>query len=144
MADMFIPQVALPKTTTFLADRVIIENNWDDKLAVITDSDEDVFVRVHKLFIKAKLLNFNTARDLAKSEMFKDRVHNAGDLPVQDAGINSKAAQQDTTDTGFQKTAKKRKLGLRLSDVEVPAALLWTPKAKKTEIKPSTLPLGPV
>ena len=39
MADMFIPQVALPKTTTFLADRVIIENNWDDKLAVITDSD---------------------------------------------------------------------------------------------------------
>jgi hypothetical protein len=141
IAVVFIPQVALPKTTTFLADRVFIDTNWDDKLAAITDSDEDVFVRVHKLFIKARLLNFNTARDLAKSEMFKDRVHNAGDLPLLEAGANSKTGQQDQTDASAQNhKAKKRKLGLRLSDVEVPPALLWTPKAKKTEVLPKASP----
>eukprot|EP00972_Heterocapsa_arctica_P007026 1026985-Heterocapsa_arctica.AAC.1 len=112
-------QVPLLAATTFLVNKVFVEHNWDDKQAYVTDAEEDIHQKIHKLFVKTKLLDFTSAKQLAKGDKFKQQVDEAEEActKAEKTPAGQQAAENDASAEGLS-GKKRRKLGKRLSDVE--------------------------
>ena len=123
--------------TIYRVGAVFIEDNWSDKLAFITDDEDDVHKNCLSILQKhAKFRPWASTKQFVKQALWKSKTDSLAQEEESSNLGNVATSSGQPHKTPQKAAAKKRALKRQVSDMSVPDDLI-SPAAKRSTTRPT-------